>query len=597
MKYSFDYTMRNFILALALSTPVIQSFDNLEINEDPSQFESVFYNSLFDISTSDLSIHSNIPITFLRYWEENYNHQLVGSDEILVILKSKCQDETSFTDFEPEVLTVELDETSNFLNIAVDAKDANIDENLLPSSFSAGWAYQVSCENNFILGKPFNDTTFDTVTNIFGLVLTIVRCTMSKIFKALKPGTDTDTDTPNVSTSSSSASNKMKRQASCQVTAEIMFDACARSLNVTAPSIEVYEEHMNITSVISEPMDSSFQINTCSVMYEGVLTFPEMTSSTTTSPYLIEARDSNQCEVWIDGRPFIDMNGDMIQAEAHISDITNMEAHVTDWSTSEKQSDIQTMSSNQNEMEWDYEAFATDWTNRALGEHSSIASFAAFTIHLMTHNAPADLIADSLQAAMDEVNHARTAFDMASMLSRKTISPGALPASYLTFEYDLQNLALGTAKEGCIDETMSALLAAAEVQKLESQNVDLPGLWKEKVTVIAEEEAQHAALAWRTIHWVCLEDHSLCDVVMDYIRIQGKDRALRRLSSLDMDTGYKTIVENEWIYMVETLVETMMMNNDEWTKGNLNTNREGNFIFEIVDKIIGRAKLGSSSTI
>ena len=135
MKYSFDYTMRNFILALALSTPVIQSFDNLEINEDPSQFESVFYNSLFDISTSDLSIHSNIPITFLRYWEENYNHQLVGSDEILVILKSKCQDETSFTDFEPEVLTVELDETSNFLNIAVDAKDANIDENLLPSSF------------------------------------------------------------------------------------------------------------------------------------------------------------------------------------------------------------------------------------------------------------------------------------------------------------------------------------------------------------------------------------------------------------------------------------------------------------------------------
>ena len=62
-------------------------------------------------------------------------------------------------------------------------------------------------------------------------------------------------------------------------------------------------------------------------------------------------------------------------------------------------------------------------------------------------------------------------------------------------------------------------MAAAEVQKLESQNIDidLPGLWREKVTVIADEEAQHAALAWRTIHWVCLEHQSLCDVVMVYI--------------------------------------------------------------------------------
>jgi hypothetical protein len=77
----------------------------------------------------------------------------------------------------------------------------------------------------------------------------------------------------------------------------------------------------------------------------------------------------------------------------------------------------------------DETSLGSEWARRAVGEHASIASFAAFTIALMSNQAPPDLIRDSLLAALDELGHAKTAFEMAYLLTGRHMAPGALAPS------------------------------------------------------------------------------------------------------------------------------------------------------------------------
>ena len=168
---------------------------------------------------------------------------------------------------------------------------------------------------------------------------------------------------------------------------------------------------------------------------------------------------------------------------------------------------------------------AQDWTERAVGEHASIASFAAFTIALMSNQAPPDLIRDSLQAALDELGHAETSFEMASLLmgasgNHQLLEPGVLPASKLVFDNNMTALALGAAQEGCVQETLSALEMAVEVDEWteahgaredgHQMGSDISELLMDKTRTIALEEGRHSALSWRTIHWVCQNDAEAC---------------------------------------------------------------------------------------
>ena len=164
-------------------------------------------------------------------------------------------------------------------------------------------------------------------------------------------------------------------------------------------------------------------------------------------------------------------------------------------------------------------ALGKDWTKRALGEHASIASFAAFTLALMSNQAPPNLISDSLTAAADEYRHAQTSFEIASLLLGDTVEPKAIPPSSHEFGYDRVSLALSTAEEGCIGETLSALEAAREVDAkidaYEGINDETKALLKDKVQTIVLEESRHAMLAWRTVAWVCQEDKDACKEVLD----------------------------------------------------------------------------------
>ena len=170
------------------------------------------------------------------------------------------------------------------------------------------------------------------------------------------------------------------------------------------------------------------------------------------------------------------------------------------------------------------------WKKSALGEHASIASFSAFSIALMTNGAPSELVESALIAGLDEIRHAQTSFDIASKLLGEIVIPGPLPPSKHEFDHDLKTLAMAVAKEGCVDETLSALELAAEIHLLNAilneavsgtkyDGIDHDVLtWiRDELYTIASEESNHAALAWRTIDWVCSIDSDVCNAVKEQV--------------------------------------------------------------------------------
>ncbi|KAL7557053.1 hypothetical protein ACA910_009889 [Epithemia clementina (nom. ined.)] len=217
----------------------------------------------------------------------------------------------------------------------------------------------------------------------------------------------------------------------------------------------------------------------------------------------------------IEGRPYRDVRGYDISATTQICSNQNQDELL--WST------IRT--SEENSLDFFQQDGGTPdhadieehnaWLGRALGEHASIASFAAFTIALMTNQAPPDLIHDALQAAMDEWNHAAISFAWANQMSENGgifHEPSALPPTQHSFQADLNALAISTGLEGCIGETLSAMDLAIQVDTKYSKTGRMTPMTA-SIEKIALEEAQHSALAWRTIRWVCATDDEACEAV------------------------------------------------------------------------------------
>ena len=152
------------------------------------------------------------------------------------------------------------------------------------------------------------------------------------------------------------------------------------------------------------------------------------------------------------------------------------------------------------------------------------------------------MVEDALKAALDEVRHAKTSFDIASKLTGKEVGPGPLPESKHVFGQDMTALALAVAKEGCVDETLSAFEAAAEADVINTvlangadgtkySDIDKDILiWiGNELHTIALEESNHAALAWRTIKWVCSVDADACSIVKQHVLNEDElERAFRR---------------------------------------------------------------------
>ncbi len=137
-----------------------------------------------------------------------------------------------------------------------------------------------------------------------------------------------------------------------------------------------------------------------------------------------------------------------------------------------------------------------EWARAAQVEHASIASFDRFSLQLLAVGAPPSLIEAAHRAAIDEVRHAQLSFAVASIYAAQSLGPGPLALSSSAFaDFSPTFVVQSAVEEGCVGETLAAAEAQAACDRAQ------PGALRQVLTVIAEDEAEHAALAYRFAAW------------------------------------------------------------------------------------------------
>jgi hypothetical protein len=185
----------------------------------------------------------------------------------------------------------------------------------------------------------------------------------------------------------------------------------------------------------------------------------------------------------------------------------------------------------------DRAALAAAWTADGLLEHASVASFARFALALLASGAPAALVRGAHRAALDEVAHARLCFGLASAYEGEVVMPGTFPvgggghqARHVPMDAGLSNasrlsclswLAVSTLEEGCIGETVAAVVAAEQLARATDPAV------RAVLARIAVEESRHAELAWSTVAWAVSAGGSEVRTAVERVLLGLLDRAPR----------------------------------------------------------------------
>jgi hypothetical protein len=154
------------------------------------------------------------------------------------------------------------------------------------------------------------------------------------------------------------------------------------------------------------------------------------------------------------------------------------------------------------------ERLASHWAAVARAEHASIASFARFGARLLALAAPPTLIRAALAAADDEARHADFALARASEHGESVLAFGSLDTRGTADPHEsFTDTVLACVREGCIGETLAAL----ELTTLADACTD-PRL-SASLRMIADDEARHAALAWRFVQWALDREPGLASQV------------------------------------------------------------------------------------
>lgn len=141
------------------------------------------------------------------------------------------------------------------------------------------------------------------------------------------------------------------------------------------------------------------------------------------------------------------------------------------------------------------QVLAAAWQRDAAYEHASVASFARFTLELLAVGAPPDLVAGSQQAGLEEIRHAQLCFGLAARYGGAAVGPGPLELGDVQLASSLREVVAATVREGCVGETIAALMASRALAAATEPVV------REVLSIIAEDEARHAALAWKVVAW------------------------------------------------------------------------------------------------
>lgn len=138
---------------------------------------------------------------------------------------------------------------------------------------------------------------------------------------------------------------------------------------------------------------------------------------------------------------------------------------------------------------------AASWLDAAQMEHASIASFGQFALQLLALGAPAELVEQAHVAALDEIEHARICFALASAYGGQRVGPGPLDAVTGGFSSEWRAVVCANVEEGCVGETLSALEATEAARRATDPAVQAA------LDAVAFDEEQHAQLAWAVWGW------------------------------------------------------------------------------------------------
>lgn len=147
---------------------------------------------------------------------------------------------------------------------------------------------------------------------------------------------------------------------------------------------------------------------------------------------------------------------------------------------------------------------AAHWARIAALEHASVASFARFTLQLLALAAPPELVLAAQAAAADEVRHARIAYGLASKFAGHPIGPGPLRLDDAAPSFRPEDILSALIDEACVGETLGAAEARYTADRADPVLRDL-------LHGIAEDEARHAALAWKSLRWILASHPHLRD--------------------------------------------------------------------------------------
>lgn len=131
------------------------------------------------------------------------------------------------------------------------------------------------------------------------------------------------------------------------------------------------------------------------------------------------------------------------------------------------------------------------WLEDARTEHASVAAFSRLALDLLAIGAPPNLVIRAHSAAMDEVDHARKAYAIASRFAGRTLEPTTYPkaAALEPRELDALTVARESLLEGVVGESACAALLARGASEVSSD------VLRRHLARLAADEAGHAELA------------------------------------------------------------------------------------------------------
>jgi hypothetical protein len=135
------------------------------------------------------------------------------------------------------------------------------------------------------------------------------------------------------------------------------------------------------------------------------------------------------------------------------------------------------------------------WALEARGEHAAVAAFSKTSLELMALGAPPDLVVRANRAAIQEVEHARLCFAVASAYGGETLEPAPLPEALAGDTPDLLRLARESLLDGCLREGLASQIAGLGAERARDPQI------RRVLRVQAKEEAQHAELSWAIVEW------------------------------------------------------------------------------------------------